>query len=241
MRHAGARMKAKDIQKELAGLAKPEIAAAVGRFFKSGPGEYGEGDVFRGLKVPTLRRVAKGYRALPFPEAKRLLASGFHEDRLAALIILAWQFRRGDEALREKIYRLYLGGAKWINNWDLVDTSAPYILGPFLEDKDRKPLYVLAKSRNLWERRMAMLATQHYIRQGDFKDALRIAEILVASKEDLLHKAVGWMLREVGNRDRKIEEGFLARHYLEMPRTMLRYAIEKFPEARRKAYLTGKI
>lgn len=230
-----------DVRKELSALAKPEIEAVARRFFKSGPGEYGEGDRFRGVKVPVTRNVAARYRALPFPEAKRLLASPYHEDRLAALVILAHQFKRGDETLREKIYRLYLGGAKWINNWDLVDVSAPYILGAYLQERDREPLYALAKSENLWERRMAMLATQHYIRQGDFSDALRIAEILVASEEDLLHKAVGWMLREVGNRDRKAEEGFLARHYRTMPRTMLRYAIEKFPEARRKAYLLGKV
>lgn len=233
-------MRAEDVQKELAALARPEIEAVMRRFFKTGPGQYGEGDRFRGLKVPTTRKVAAAFRELPFAEAKRLLKSPFHEDRLAALDILARQFKRGDEALRTRIYGLYLGGAKWINNWDLVDVSAPHILGAYLQDRDRAPLYALARSRNLWERRMAMLATQHYIRQGEFADALRISEILLDSEEDLLHKAVGWMLREVGNRDRKAEEAFLAKRYRSMPRTMLRYAIEKFPEARRRAYLKGE-
>lgn len=234
-------MKAEDVQRELAALATPEVEAVARRFFKTGPGQYGEGDRFRGIKVPVTRKVAAGFRDLAFPEAKRLLASRFHEDRLAALVILSHQFKRGDEALRGKIYRLYLGGAKWINNWDLVDVSAPAILGGWLEDKDRAPLYALAESPNLWERRMAILATQHFIRQGDFGDSLRIAVLLLESADDLIHKAVGWMLREVGERDRKREEAFLKLHYRAMPRTMLRYAIEKFPESRRKAYLKGEV
>lgn len=234
-------MKASDLQKALAALASPEVEAGSRRFFKTGPGQYGEGDKFRGIKVPVMRGVAKEFRALPFAEVKRLLASPFHEDRLAALVILVRQFQRGDEALRERIYRLYIASARWVNNWDLVDTSAPYILGAWLEDKDRAPLYVLARSKNLWERRMAMLATQWFIRMGDFEDALRLAAALLASKEDLIHKAVGWMLREVGARDRKREDAFLARHYRTMPRTMLRYAIEHFPEARRQAYLKGTL
>lgn len=234
-------MKAEDVQKELAALATPEVEAIMRRFFKTGPGQYGEGDRFRGIKVPVTRKAAAGYRALGFPEVKRLLSSKYHEDRLAALVILAYQFQRGDEALRGKIFRLYIGGAKWINNWDLVDVSAPHILGGWLEDKDRGPLYALAESRNLWERRMAMLATLHFIRMGDFGDALRIATLLLEDGEDLMHKAVGWMLREVGNRNRRKEEEFLKPHYRSMPRTMLRYAIEKFPEARRKAYLKGTV
>jgi 3-methyladenine DNA glycosylase AlkD len=234
-------MRAEDVQKELAARARPEIEAVMRRFFKTGPGQYGEGDRFRGLKVPTTRKVALAFRDLPFPEAKRLLRSPFHEDRLAALEILARRFKRGDEAERERIFALYLRGARWINNWDLVDGSAPHILGGYLQDKDRAPLHALARSRNLWERRMAMLATLHYIRRGDFADALRIADTLRDSREDLLHKAVGWMLREVGNRDRKAEEAFLAERYRGMPRTMLRYAIEKFPEARRRAYLKGEV
>ncbi len=234
-------MKAGDVQKALAALADPEVEAGARRFFKTGPGQYGEGDRFRGIKVPVIRGVAGEFRALPFAEAKRLLSSAFHEDRLAALIILIRQFKKGDEPLRERIYRLYIASARWVNNWDLVDTSAPHILGAWLEDKDRAPLYLLARSENLWERRMAMLATQWYIRKGDFEDALRLAALLASSEEDLMHKAVGWMLREVGARDREREEAFLARRYKTMPRTMLRYAIEHFPEARRQAYLKGTL
>ncbi len=237
----GAALTAVAVQRALQALAKPEVEAVARRFFKTGPGQYGEGDRFRGIKVPVVRGVMKTFRALPFAEAKVLLASPFHEDRLAALAILVWQFERGDAALRERIYRLYLGGARWINNWDLVDGSAPQILGGWLEDKSRAPLYALAKSRNLWERRMAMLASLWYIRKGECDDALRLAEALVASEEDLMHKAVGWMLREVGKRDRKREEAFLAKHCRTMPRTMLRYAIEHFPEARRLAYLKGTV
>ncbi|HKP95246.1 MAG TPA: DNA alkylation repair protein [Fibrobacteria bacterium] len=232
-------MRAEAVRKRLQALGSREAEALARRFFKTGPGEYGEGDRFRGIKVPIVRRVASECRGLSFVEAKRLLASPFHEDRLAALDILAWQFKRGDEALRGRIYRLYLGGARWINNWDLVDASAPQILGAYLEGKDKAPLYKLARSGNLWERRMAMLATLWYIRKKDFADALRIARLLVASREDLLHKAVGWMLREVGKRDRAAEEAFLARHCRTMPRTMLRYAIEHFPESLRQAYLKG--
>lgn len=234
-------MKAGDVQKALAALGDPEVEAGARRFFKTGPGQYGEGDRFRGIKVPVIRGVAREFRSLPFAEAKRLLSSAFHEDRLAALIILIRHFKKGDGPLRERIYRLYIASARWVNNWDLVDTSAPHILGAWLEDKDRAPLYVLARSKNLWKRRMAMLATQWYIRKGDFGDALRLAGLLAASEEDLMHKAVGWMLREVGARDRGREEAFLARRYKTMPRTMLRYAIEHFPESRRQAYLKGTL
>jgi 3-methyladenine DNA glycosylase AlkD len=234
-------MKAESVRKKLGSLARPGIAETALRFFKTGPGEYGEGDAFRGVKVPVIRAVARDFRGLPFSEAKKLLASRFHEDRMAALFILTLQFRRGDDALRGRIFKLCLGGARWINNWDLVDSSAPYILGAYLEDRDRAPLYGLARSKDLWERRMAMIATQHFIRNGDFTDALRIAEMLLDAEEDLLHKAVGWMLREIGKRDRAAEEAFLKRRYRTMPRTMLRYAIEHFPEARRKAYLAGEV
>jgi 3-methyladenine DNA glycosylase AlkD len=239
-RAIGAGMNAKAVMKALAAAADPEAEAGARRFFKTGPGQYGEGDLFRGIKVPVVRALTKGFRDLPFAEAKLLLASPYHEDRMAALEILMWQFKRGDDVVKERIYRLYLGGARWINNWDLVDGSAPHILGAWLEDKDRAPLYRLAESKNLWERRMAMIATQRYIRKGDCADALRLAHALVASQEDLMHKAVGWMLREVGAKDRKLEEAFLAKHCRTMPRTMLRYAIEHFPEARRQAYLKGK-
>lgn len=234
-------MRAEDVQKALSARSRPDFAVALRRFFQTGPGGYGEGDRFRGLKVPVIRKTALAFAALPFPEAKRLLASPWHEDRFAALVILARQFRRGDDALQGRIYRLYLRGAKWINNWDLVDVFAPRILGVYLEHRDRSPLFALARSRNLWERRMAMLSTAWFIRQGDFADALRIADMLSASPEDLMHKAVGWMLREVGNRDRKAEEAWLAPRYRTLPRTLLRYAIEKFPPDRRRAYLMGTL
>jgi 3-methyladenine DNA glycosylase AlkD len=234
-------MKAEDVQKALKALGTPEAEASARRFFKTGRGQYGEGDLFRGIKVPAVRAVAVGFRDLPFPETRRLLASKFHEDRMAALEILMRAYKRGDETLRERIYRLYIGGSRWINNWDLVDGSAPHILGAWLEERDRAPLHKLARSENLWERRMAIIATLRYIRKDDFADTLKIAGLLIDSEEDLLHKAVGWMLREVGQRDRKAEEAFLARHFRVMPRTMLRYAIEHFPEARRQAYLKGTI
>jgi 3-methyladenine DNA glycosylase AlkD len=234
-------MQADIVQKKLQALANPKVRDIALRFFKTGPGEYGEGDRFLGIKVPVLRKVAAEFRDLSLAETKKLLASPFHEDRFTALVILSLQFKRGDEAAKEKIYRLYIGGARWINNWDLVDVSAPLLFGSYLEDKDRTPLYKMAKSKNLWERRMAMIATLWFIRKKDFIDALGISETLVASPEDLLHKAVGWMLREIGKKDRQVEELFLARHYRTMPRTMLRYAIEHFPEARRQAYLKGRI
>lgn len=234
-------MNAESVQSDLEALGGPEAAALALRFFKTGPGQYGEGDRFRGVKVPAVRKVAMAFRNLPFPEAGKLLASPFHEDRLAALVILTHQFERGGEALRARIYRLYIRGARHINNWDLVDVSAPQILGGFLDGKDKAPLIALARSDNLWERRMAMIATLRYIRAGEFAVALRIAGMLLDSREDLLHKAVGWMLREVGKRDRKAEEAFLVRHCRKMPRTMLRYAIEHFPEASRQAYLNGTV
>ncbi len=234
-------MKAKDIQIKLKALGSPEVKAIALRFFKTGPGDYGEGDRFHGIKVPVIRRVVGEYRDLAFPEIKRLLASPFHEDRFAALDIMARQFKRGDEATREKIYRLYIGSARWINNWDLVDVSAPHILGAYLEARDRAPLYTLAQSKHLWERRMAIVATLRFVRKKDSVDALRIAKLLLAAPEDLLHKAVGWVLREVGKRDRHAEEAFLVRHYRTMPRTMLRYAIEHFSEPRRQDYLKGRV
>ena len=232
--------KAEDVMRELAALGNPQVAVFFLGFFQAGPGGYGEGDSFRGIRIPAMRLVARKYRGLPFPEAKRLLASKFHEDRIAALEILIHLFAKGDGKLKEKIYLLYAGSARHINNWDLVDGSAPHILGAWLEDKPKSPLYKLARSKNLWERRMAMIATLRYIRKGRFEEALRIAEMLIEAPEDLLHKASGWMLREIGKRDRGVEEAFLASHYRRMPRTMLRYAIEHFPEPRRQAYLKGK-
>lgn len=229
------------IQKRLAALGNSDAAAFAQRYFKTGPGEYGEGDRFRGIRGPVLRKLAKECLNLPMGEVERLLHAKFHEDRALALLILVGQFAKADAARRAAIYELYLSNTRFINGWDLVDVSAPGVVGAFLLDKDRRPLRKLAKSPVLWERRIAIIATQHFIRRGDFSETLRIARILLLDREDLIHKAVGWMLREVGNRDRQLEEGFLRLHYQRMPRTMLRYAIEKFPEPLRQKYLKGLI
>jgi 3-methyladenine DNA glycosylase AlkD len=226
-------------REELRKLADPDKARFLPRFFKTGPGEYGAGDRFLGVTVPGCRRVAKRARSLHASEVEKLLQSPWHEERAVALFILLAAFERGDEHERRRIYRLYRKNLDHVNNWDLVDASAPTIVGGYLEDKEREPLYRWASSGNLWERRIAILATLRYIKNGDFEDTLAIARILRDDEEDLIHKAVGWMLREVGNRDRKAEEGFLRAHHRKMPRTMLRYAIEKFPENVRRAYLKG--
>lgn len=210
------------------------------RFFKTGKGEYAEGDVFLGITVPVLRSIAREFRQLDMQEVKQLLASPYHEARFCALVIMNTQFKAGGEVEQEAIYQLYIEQTDRINNWDLVDVSAARIVGAYLGQRDRGILYQLAKSADLWERRISIISTHYFIRQDDFKDTLKISEILVNDPHDLIHKAVGWMLREVGNRDRATEESFLARHYLTMPRTMLRYAIEKFPPERRQQYLKGK-
>lgn len=209
------------------------------RFFKTGKGEYGEGDVFLGVTVPVQRQVARRFQDLPLAEAARLLKSSVHEERLTALFILVAAFKNAGAAVRKKIFGLYLKNARRINNWDLVDSSAPNVVGAYLIDKPRAVLYRLAQSPNLWERRIAMLATYAFIRRNDFQATLTIAKMQLQDKHDLMHKAVGWMLREVGNRDRAAEEAFLQRHYRTMPCTMLRYAVEKFDERTRKAYLAG--
>ena len=222
-------------------LGDEEKARFAAGFFKTGPGEYGEGDVFLGIRVPVLRKLAGEYADITTADTTELLQSRYHETRLLALLIMVRKFERGDAADRKHIYTEYLANTHRVNNWDLVDSSAHHIVGGFLENRSRRPLYRLARSSSLWERRIAMIATYYYIRNRDFDDALAIAEILVADEHDLIHKAVGWMLREVGNRDRAAEEAFLRRHYRDMPRTMLRYAIEKFPERLRKRYLAGTV
>ena len=209
-------------------------------FFKTGPGEYGEGDVFVGVRVPAIRKVAKEFQSLPLSEVVRLLHSKIHEERLAALVILVLQAAQGNGETRTQVYDLYLANTKYINNWDLVDLSAPQLVGRYLEARSRRPLYRLATSSWLWDRRISILATFHFIRQGDFGDTFTIAEMLLADKEDLIHKAVGWMLREVGKRDQAVLESFLDKHCPIMPRTMLRYAIEKFPDKKRQGYLIRK-
>ncbi len=234
-------MNAKDITTELIRLANPEIAAHSQRFFKTGPGEYGEGDRFLGIRVPALRRMAKAARAIDLPQAATLVRSPFHEVRLCGLLILVEQFRRADDAGQKAIYDCYLEHTPHINNWDLVDASAPAIIGGHLMARSRRPLHRLARSADLWERRIAIMATLTFIKAGDFGETLKIAERLLGDDEDLIHKATGWMLREIGNRDRHAEEAFLQAHYRQMPRTMLRYAIERLPERRRQQYLKGRI
>lgn len=211
------------------------------RFFKTGPGEYGEGDRFIGVRVPATRRVALKFRELSLAETQTLLESGIHEERLLALIILTEKYRRGTIKERVQIYELYLSNTQYINNWDLVDTSAEHVVGAYLKDKSRKPLYKLARSDSLWERRISIMAIFHFIKNNEFKETLKVAKMLIADSEDLIHKAVGWMLREVGKRDQHMEKAFLKKHYRHMPRTMLRYAIEKFPENPRQQYLKGTI
>jgi 3-methyladenine DNA glycosylase AlkD len=211
------------------------------RFFKTGPGEYAEGDVFIGVTVPDLRRVCRECRGATIPDILILLGSAVHEDRLLALLLLVETFRRGTDETKHEVYRLYLANTKFINNWDLVDSSAPHIVGAWLFTQSRAPLRRLARSSSLWERRIAIIATQFFIRHGDLEETFRIADLLVTDHHDLIHKAVGWMLREAGNRDPKAERAYLETRYPRMPRTMLRYAIEKFPEAERRRYLAGTI
>ena len=230
-----------EIQRTLAEAGNHEIAEHSQRFFKTGPGEYGEGDLFRGIRVPVLRRIAKQYKAVDLDIIEGLLHSNYHEDRLASLFMLNEKYRKGNEALKQTIYDFYLSNTAWINNWDLVDSSAHKIVGPHLEHRDRTILYTLAKSDLIWERRIAMMSTYYFIKKDDYADALQLAEILLHDKEDLIHKVVGWMLRELGKRNFDLEDGFLTAHYREMPRTMLRYAIEKFPEDRRQMYLKGLV
>ena len=234
-------MKSKELQDILRSLADPAIAEHSQRFFKTGKGDYGEGDQFLGIRVPVLRKQVKHYKDITLKEISRLLKSPYHEERLFALLLLVNKFAKGNKQERGSVYELYLKQRKQINNWDLVDSSACYIVGAYLEDKDRQPLYELLKSNSLWERRIAIMSTFHFIRKNDFEDTLKISRALLNDKEDLIHKAVGWMLREIGKRDRSIEDLFLQKHYKEMPRTMLRYAIEKHPEKERQRYLKGLI
>lgn len=236
---------AEDILSTLSGLGNVVQARLAQRFFRTGPGEYGEGDQFLGIRVPQLRtlvgQVARDTRDVSLEVILPLLKSSWHEARAVALMLMVKIYQRGDAAIRARLYHLYLKNTRFINNWDLVDLSAEHIVGAWLVDKDRTPLVKLAHSSSLWERRIAILATFYYIKRGEYAETLRIAELLLKDKEDLIHKAVGWMLREVGKRiGEEQEEGFLRRHYRTMPRTMLRYAIERFAEPKRKRYLLGQ-
>ena len=232
-------MNAKEISKLLQKMGDKEDSLFLQGFFKTGVGQYGEGDVFLGIRVPALRKMAKEYKALPLKEVLLLLRSPYHEVRLFALILFVNTFAKSDETIQKKIYNLYVANTRYINNWDLVDISAPNIVGAFLMERSRKPLYQLAKSKSLWERRMATLATFYFIKNNQFADALKIVRILLQDKEDLIHKAAGWMLREIGKRDIACAESFLQKHCQVMPRTMLRYAIERFTPSKRRKYMDG--
>ena len=234
-------MTANDVRAKLRSLGSPARAEMSKRYFKTGPGQYGEGDIFYGNSAAEMRGLAREYQALAEDEILKLLRSPFHEERAVALLIFVRRFAKAELAGRKRLYDLYLSHTAFINNWDLVDASAPHVVGAHLFDKSRKPLYTLARSRSLWERRISIVATAYFIRQHDFGDTLALAERLLADKEDLIHKAAGWMLREVGKRDGDAARRFLVAHYQRMPRTMLRYAIERFPEAERQAYLKGLI
>jgi len=230
-------------------LANPEQAANLARYFKTGAGQYGEGDIFLGIKVPTVRSVARNFSELPLAESAKLIASPIHEARLTALMILVSQYqsaaKRGDETTGEKIYNFYLKNTKYINNWDLVDLSAAYIVGPWLADKDRSPLLALAKSTSVWERRIAMLSCFDYIKSGDCRTAFEVIELLEHDPHDLIQKAVGWMLREIDKKcGREVLVDWLAankKRYNRLPRTTLRYAIEHFSPEERRHYLRGEV
>ncbi len=235
-------MRIKELEKILNKKANPQKARDLQRFFKTGKGEYGEGDIFLGITVPEQRKIVQEFKDLNFNEIQELLDSQIHEKRLIGLLILIEKFKKADEKTRKDIFDFYLDCAKRnrINNWDLVDLSAPTIVGKHLFDKDREILYELTKG-NLWEKRIAILGSFEFIRQKQFEDNLKISEILLNDEHDLIHKAIGWMLREIGKKDIKVLEEFLKKYYNKMPRTMLRYAIEKFPEEKRKKYLNGEI
>ena len=232
-------MTARQVKEALASRADAKKAAFYPRFFKTGKGEYGEGDRFVGVVVPEQRRIARQFRDLPLPQVRMLLRSRFHEHRLTAVFILTLQYERGDAARRETLVRFLLENLRALNNWDLVDAAAPKILGPQMlaQPGETRRLARWARSSDLWERRIAMLCTYPFIRAGRFDHALAVAETLLGDEHDLIHKAVGWMLREVGNQDVAVEKAFLDRHAASMPRTALRYAIEKFSPQVRARYL----
>lgn len=256
------------VRRDLKQLVDSKKAKIVAGYFKTGKGEYGEGDVFIGVTVPNSWKIARKYKDISLIDIENLLRSKIHEERLIALMILVLQFQKGSNDVQKKIYEFYLENTKYVNNWDLVDTSADHIVGGYLfsirchsgldpespkakkgilnrvqDDILKKDdiLKMLAYSKNIWERRIAIIATYEFIRNHKYDDTLKIAEILISDSHDLIHKAVGWMLREMGNRDRVVEELFLKKHYKNMPRTMLRYAIEKFPKDLYYSYLRGTI
>ena len=225
------------LKKELKELSNSKQAKNLQRFFKTGKNEYGEGDIFLGVKVPIQRKIAAKFQNLSLKDIEKLFGSKIHEHRMTSLFILISKYEKADEREKKIIFNFYLKNIKNINNWDLVDISAPKIVGDYLMEKPKEILYKFAKSKNLWKKRIAIISTYAFIKNNEFDDALKISEILIADKQDLIQKAVGWMLREIGKRDQKIEEKFLKKYYLKMSRTMLRYAIERFDENKRKFYL----
>jgi len=226
-----------DVKKDLKKLANPKKAKLLQGFFKTGKGEYGDGDIFLGVMMPQQRAVGKKYRGISLSEISKLLKSKIHEHRMVAVVILAERSKKGDEKERKKNYEFYLKNTKYINNWDLIDVTTPHVVGRYLLDKPKGVLYKLAKSKSLWERRISIIATSFFIYNNKFDDTLKIAEILLNDDHDLIHKAVGWMLREVGKKDQAVEEKFLKKYHKKMPRTMLRYSIEKFDDKKRKFYM----
>ncbi|MCW3975520.1 MAG: DNA alkylation repair protein [Candidatus Bathyarchaeota archaeon] len=226
-----------DVKKELKKLENKKLKELLQGYFKTGKGEYGEGDIFLGIKIGPQREIAGRYKDLSLKDIEGLLDSRIHEYRLTALLILINKYNKIDENGKKKVFETYMKKRDRINNWDLVDLSAPKIVGSFLVDKDRKILYDLAKSENVWDRRISIISTFAFIRSYDFKDAVSLAEVLLKDEHDLIHKAVGWVLREIGKKDLNIEEEFLKKHYKEMPRTMLRYSIERFDNKKKKFYM----
>ena len=233
-------MNVAELKMALRAAARPGDAEFLQRFFKTGRGEYGEGDVFIGVRVPVIRKLAAQGDALDSAQVLSLLQSQYHEERLLALVMLVRRFERGAAEERQQLFHLYLREVRWINNWDLVDVSAPNIVGAWLLDKPRDPLPALARSSGLWERRIAVVATFAFIRKQQYEDTLQLCEYLLGDRHDLIHKACGWMLREVGKRDLSPLTGFLDRHAARMPRTMLRYAIERLPTAQKQTYLGAR-
>ncbi len=222
------------IKEELEAIANPGKAVVLQRFFRTGKGEYGEGDMFLGITVPETREIAKKFVNISLTGLEQSLYSRMHEERLAALLVLVEKYKKGNEKEKKQAVDFFLRHRRQVNNWDLVDLTADKILGAYLEGREKSLLYRLAKSGSVWGRRIAVISTFHFIKKNHFKETFKIAEMLLNDKHDLIHKAVGWMLREIGKRDRKAERAFLEKHYRKMPRTMLRYAIEKFPEKERK-------
>jgi len=230
----------RQVQRQLQALGNEKVAIQTRKFFRTGPGEYGQGDRFLGVAMPTLRRLARECDALPLDDVRALLHSPWHESRLLALLVLVRMYQRGDAQQQRAIYRLYLDHTAQINNWDLVDVSAELVVGAHLINRSRRPLQKLARSESLWERRIALLATFHFIKRGEFEPTLTLVQLLLNDPHDLIHKAAGWMLREIAKRDEATARAFLDQHAAQMPRTMLRYAIERFAPSLRQQYRRQK-